>query len=111
MTTATDYRPQFSVQYLRLKTWYTPERFQYIWDAARMEYCARGSESPAREFVWDIGVSRRSVSRWLNGARPSRMAMMRLERTLRSVWGDDWMHVVEHDMEDTDDDARDRRAS
>jgi len=105
-------REQFSMQYLRVKQWYTPERFRFIWRKAKFTYWVNGSKSPLRNFVWDVGVSRRTVSRWLNGARPSRMALIRLEGTCRALWGEDWMEDID-DMikEDRHDYPRNRESS
>jgi len=104
-------REQFSVEYLRLKDWYTPKRFQFIWRNARFSYWINGSKSPLRDFVWDIGVSRRTVSRWLNGARPSRMAFIRLQSTLSSLWGENWMQKINEQMEVAHDNTRNRESS
>jgi len=104
-------REQFSVQYLRLRNWYTTGRFLLIWRKAKFTYWVRGSKSPLRDFVWDVGVSRRTVSRWLIGARPSRMALIRLEGTCRALWGEDWMEQIDETMEDDDDDTRNRESS
>lgn len=109
-STRETYRQQFSASYIRLKDWYTPERFSYIWQKAKFDYWVEGSKSPARDFVWDIGVSRRTISRWLNGVAPSQMALMRLDLALRALWGDEWMHEIDEIMEEDNDDTRDRES-
>lgn len=88
-------RPQFSVEYHRFKEWYTPERFRVMWEEAKKLYRELGYSSPALSVVWDIGISRRTVSRWLNGTRPSPMALFRLEWRMRVLLGDDWRDRID----------------
>jgi len=92
------HREQFSAEYLAFSKWYTPERFRHIWRKARFHYWDRGYQSPVREFIWDVGVSHRTVSRWLRGAFPSRMALIRLQTLLQTMWGEDWMQQIDEEI-------------
>ena len=93
--TEAEYRPTLSAEMYHLRRWYTPRRLEIAWTLAKGIRQREGETAPAASLIWDIGVSSRSMYRWIHGrATPSTLSLHRLDLIFSDVIGEQWRESV-----------------